>query len=192
MKYKYFKCFSDKAFIKNDYELVPFRRIDLMKIRKWRNRQMEVLRQKKKISKSDQKNYFKAFIKPTFKQSNPIQLLFSFLLNRKCIGYGGLVHINWEDQRGEVSFLIDNERAINKEMYKQDFINFLDLLKIIAFKELRFNRIFTETFDIRDFHISILEEAGFKLEGRMKEHVFINGSFVDSLIHSYLKKDYIV
>jgi hypothetical protein len=34
-------------------------------------------------------------------------LLFSFLKNGECIGYGGLVHINWIDQNAEISFMID-------------------------------------------------------------------------------------
>jgi len=185
-----YQILNIQEFKHKNYKLVPFREMDLMKIRVWRNEQMEVLRQKRKLSETDQKNYFKNVILPLFDQAKPPQLLFSFLLDDICIGYGGLVHINWEDRRGEVSFLVDAQRALNPETYQEDFQNYLKIIKKIAFEALLFNRIYTETFDIRDFHISILEAAGFRLEGRMKEHVLINEVFYDSLIHGFTKNYY--
>ena len=67
---------------------------------------------------------------------------------------------------------------------------FIRLIKKVLFEDLNFNRIFTETYDIRPHHISILEKNGFQLEGRMREHIQINNKFVDSLIHGFLKEYY--
>ena len=67
---------------------------------------------------------------------------------------------------------------------------FLVIIQQIAFESLKFNRIYTETFDMRPNHISILEKNGFKLEGRLRSHNNINGIFYDSLIHGVLKIEY--
>ncbi len=36
------------------------------------------------------------------------------------IGYGGLVHISWEDKRAEMSFLDQTSRAEDNLIYKND------------------------------------------------------------------------
>jgi RimJ/RimL family protein N-acetyltransferase len=55
---------------------------------------------------------------------------------------------------------------------------------------LDLNRLFLETYDVRKKHIQIIEDSGFVLEGRLKQHVIINGAFIDSLIHGMVKSDY--
>lgn len=187
MKYKILKT---NEFVLNDYLLVPLRHEDLLLIKDWRNSQLDVLRQKSILTDDDQENYYKNAILPTFSQSNPKQILFSLLYLNQCIGYGGLTNIDWESKRAEMSFLVDVNRANNKDIYIKDFTTYIALIKKVTFKELKFNRLFTETFDIRPLHISILESCGFVFEGKMKQHVFINDKFVDSLIHGILKEDY--
>lgn len=173
-----------------EYSVVPFRKVDLMNVKTWRNDQMDVLRQKALLTDENQLNYYNNFIEPSFSDPNSRIILFSFLLNNECIGYGGLTNIHWEDKRIELSFLLNTERVKNENIYTSDFKHFIELMKTIVFVDLEFNRIFTETYDIRNLHISILESCGFKLEGRMREHVRINDKYVDSLIHGYIKQDY--
>lgn len=173
-----------------DYSVVPFREDDLLNIKKWRNEQLDVLRQTKTLTDNDQINYFKNYIQPSYTDPNTRIILFSFLLNGKCIGYGGLTNVNWEDKRVELSFLLNTKRIKDDLIYTADFTHFIELMKTIVFVDLNFNRIFTETYDIRELHISILEKCGFLLEGRMREHVKINGKFVDSLLHGFIKRDY--
>jgi RimJ/RimL family protein N-acetyltransferase len=135
-------------------------------------------------------NYYQQMVVPLFSREHPSQLLFSLLLDNKCIGYGGIVHISWSNLRGEISFLVDPERLKIDGIYREDFSAFLAMIKEVAFEHLGFNRIFTETFDIRDEHIGILEASGFLREGRLREHVMIGGSFVDAVMHGFIKTDY--
>lgn len=165
--------------------LVPFRYEDIFSVKDWRNAQMNVLRQKYLLTDTDQEEYYLNSILPSFSMKNPKQLLYSYLINDECIGYGGLVNLSWEDARAEVSFLLN---PTCKE-YSQLFSDFLTLIKQLSFKHLKLNKIFTETFDIRPQHVSVLEENGFKLEGRLKKHTLIDGEYVDSLIHGCLKND---
>ncbi len=158
-----------------------------MHIRLWRNLQIDVLRQKGEISEEDQLKYFESVVWPTFNQDNPRQILMSFFYEEKLIGYGGLVHISWEDKRAEVSFLVDPSR-ITPEIYEHDFTAFLTLIKMMAFSDLGFERLYTETYDIREKHISILETNDFQREGIMRKHVLINGKRIDSIIHGCLNE----
>jgi Acetyltransferase (GNAT) domain len=173
-----------------NYAIVPYRKEDMFEIMHWRNEQMDVLRQKKPLTEKDQHTYFSNCIEKSFRESNPTIALFSYLHHNICIGYGGLTNMNWEDKRCELSFLLSTKRVKNDLQYSEDFRVFIELMKIIAFEKLNFNRIYTETYDIRPLHISILEQQGFLPEGRMREHVRIDGRFVDSLLHGITKSHY--
>ena len=56
------------------------------------------LRQEVKLTKKMQELYFDEVITPSFDNKYLNQILFSVLENQKCIGYGGLVHIDWKNQ----------------------------------------------------------------------------------------------
>ncbi len=170
-----------------DFSIVTFRAEDIYLIKEWRNSQLAVLRQKAPLTDADQENYYHKIVKPTFNQLQPRIILVSFLKNNICIGYGGLTNIDWESRRFELSFLVQPDIYQTEEYYGVCFSAFISLLKQVAFEDLNFNRIFTETYDIRPFHISVLEKNGFRLEGRMQEHVMIDGKLVDSLLHGFLK-----
>ncbi len=186
-----YKCLKKQIYQLEGYSIIALREQDIFFIMKWRNEQIKVLRQNKILTREKQQKYYYEAIKPTFFVDYPEQILFSYLYNNECIGYGGIVHINWHDKKGEISFLASAERMKDNELYKKDFSVYLSLIKEVAFTELNLNRLHVETFDIREYHIKILEMNGFVFEGRMRESVFIENKFVDSLIHGCLKKNYI-
>ena len=174
-----------------DYRLVPIRYADREAIRAWRNAQLAVLRQAEPLTVEQQEAYFQRVVLPLLAQEQPGQLLFSLLKNQELVAYGGLVHLSWPDGRAEVSFLADPLRAAEPATYRADFLAHLRLLGRVAFEGLKFNRLFTETYDIRPAHVAILEEAGFRLEGRLRQHVQLApGTFADSLMHGQLAADY--
>ena len=175
----------------HDYQLLPIRYEDREPIRTWRNAQLQVLRQAAPLTAEQQDGYFQRVVLPLFEQDQPGQLLFSLLHNDELVAYGGLVYVSWLDGRAEVSFLADPARAAQPDVYRNDFRAHLRLLGQVAFEDLKFNRLFTETYDIRPAHVAILEEAGFQLEGRLRQHVQLApGTFADSLMHGQLAADY--
>ncbi|GAB3320687.1 hypothetical protein GCM10027511_31180 [Hymenobacter humi] len=174
-----------------NYRLIPIRYEDREPIRAWRNAQLEVLRQAEPLTAEQQDAYFQRVVLPLFEQEKPGQLLFSLLHHDELVAYGGLVHVSWPDSRAEVSFLTEPARAAEPETYRNDFLAHLRLLGQAAFVGLKFNRLFTETYDIRPAHVAILEEAGFRLEGRLRQHVRLApDTFADSLMHGQLAADY--
>jgi RimJ/RimL family protein N-acetyltransferase len=162
---KKYQCLTQQEFSDGDFKLVPIRFEDRYEIMKWRNEQIYHLRQKEPLTIEQQDAYFKNVVAKLFNQEQPNQILFSFLKNEELIGYGGLVHINWEDRNAEVSFLTKNVSHLDL------WLPYLKALKKVAFQELQFNKIFTYAYDIRPDLYGILESSSFILEGLFSNHV---------------------
>ena len=179
-----YNCLTKQKIFTDDYAIVPIRFEDRMDILKWRNEQLYHLRQAKLLTIEDQENYFSTIVAQLFKQEFPNQLLFSYLKDDLCIGYGGLVHINWIDKNAELSFIMNTE--LEKENFQFHWKTFLELIEELAFHELNFHKIFTYAFDLRPNLFTVLKKAGFVEESRLREHCLFENKFIDVLIHSKL------
>jgi RimJ/RimL family protein N-acetyltransferase len=177
-----YKALNKQVFSNGDYSIVPIRMEDKLDIMKWRNQQIYHLRQNKPLSEEDQDRYFETVIKRLFDQEKPNQLIFSYLEGDKCIGYGGLVHINWIDKNAEISFIMNTE--LEKEYFQLHWVTYLGLIEQLAFEELGLHKIFTYAFDLRPHLYVALEEAGFKKESILKEHCLFQDEYKDVVIHS--------
>lgn len=152
---------------------------------KWRNEQIYHLRQHKPLTKNAQNSYFKSVISKLFSLKHPDQLLFSYLHKGKCIGYGGLVHINWIDKNAEISFIMDT--ILDKTEFDIHWTIFLELIEQVAFEELNFHKIFVFAFDVRPHLYLVLQKNGYLMDATLKQHCFVNGTFKDVLIYSKWK-----
>ena len=184
MKLKKYPFLNHNEIFLQKYSLVPLRKHDIQNIRKWRNEQINILRQKISLTKEDQSIYYNNTIKQSFYKSKPDIILFSFLHNKDCIGYGGLVHMDWNSKSGEVSFVNNTNRTKSKTIYQKDFSIFLKLLFKIVFDDMNLNKLITETYDVRPWTIEVLENLDFKIEKRLKKHILIDGELYDSLLHT--------
>lgn len=179
---KNYLCLNQSVFQIDNYKIIPIRYEDRLDILKWRNEQIYHLRQDKPLNENDQDNYFNTVIKPLFEQEKPNQILFSYLEDDVCIGYGGLVHINWIDKNAEISFIMNTQ--LEKEFFSKHWVLFLRLIEQVAFRELHLHKIFTFAFDLRPHLYKGIEEAGFVKEATLKSHCFFNGEFKDVIIHA--------
>jgi len=164
------------------YKLVPIRYEDRFKIMEWRNEQMYHLRQKSTLTKEDQETYFTKVVSNLFKAPKPDQLLFSYLEDGNCIGYGGLVHINWESRNAEVSFIMDTN--LEKDYFEYHWSTYLSFIEQIAFSELRLHKIFVYAFDLRPHLYEVLEKQQYTRDARLPDHVIFQGEYKDVVIHS--------
>ncbi|MDP2158860.1 MAG: GNAT family N-acetyltransferase [Flavobacterium sp.] len=177
-----YKILQHQVFTKENFSIVPIRFEDKLKIMQWRNEQLYHLRQQKPLTEIDQEQYFTTTVAQLFEQEQPNQLLFSFLENEVCIGYGGLVHINWVDKNAEISFIMNT--SLEAERFHEIWMAYLQLLEQVAFQELSFHKIYTHAFDLRPHLYVVFESAGYLEEARLKEHCYFENKFIDVVIHS--------
>ncbi len=185
-----YKCLGREEFTEGDYKLVAIREEDKYAIMQWRNEQLDILRQKELLTKEKQESYFRNVVDKLFEREKPEQLLFSFLENDRLIGYGGLVHIDWESGNGEISFITATERNKNPDQFKNDWKHYLEILKKVADRHLGFAKVYTYAYDIRPHLYEVLTESGFSEEARLKNHIRIHGKLHDVLIHSFLFNEF--
>ena len=181
-----YKALNKQFFSNGDYSIVPIRMEDKLDIMKWRNDQIYHLRQYKPLTEEDQVRYFETVVIRLFEEKQPNQLLFSYLEDDKCIGYGGLVHINWIDNNAEISFIMDTD--LEKEFFQFHWVTYLGLIEQLAFEELKLHKIFIYAFDLRPHLYSTVELAGFIKEAVFKEHCFFQGEYIDVVIYSKIYK----
>lgn len=181
-----YKILKSNSFSNGGYSIVPIRYDDRFKIMEWRNEQMYHLRQASLLTKEDQENYFKNVVANLFDQEKPNQILFSYLKDEECIGYGGLVHINWIDHHAEISFIMKTE--LEKDEFDQHWSIYLDLIEKVAFEELNLHKIFTYAFDLRPHLYNALDKKSYVKEAVLKEHCFFNDKYIDCVIHSKINR----
>lgn len=183
---KNYKCLTNSIFQQESFSIVPLRYEDRLDILKWRNEQIYHLRQNKPLTVKDQEKYFNTVVEKLFDEEQPNQILFSYLQNGKCIGYGGLVHINWIDKNAEISFIMNTE--LEKNNFQINWVKYLSLIEKVAFEDLKFHKIFTYAFDLRPHLYLALQDASFIEETRFKEHCFFDGKYIDVVIHSKINR----
>lgn len=179
---KSYKALEKQIFKSGKYSIVPIRFEDRYPIMKWRNEQMYHLRQSKILTEEEQDKYFNDVVSKLFDLEKPGQILFSYLKEEECIGYGGLVHLNWIDKNAEISFIMDT--SLEKEHFEFHWINYLRLLEKVAWGDLNLHKIYTYAFDLRPKLYVALEKAGFGLDSELKEHCNFENKFIEVKIHS--------
>lgn len=177
-----YNCLPNSVIILNEFKLVPLRHEDRGIIMQMRNEQIYHLRQAELLTAEKQDAYFKQVVLKLYEQEKPNQILFSFLKEDELVGYGGLVHINWIDKHAEISFIMKTE--LQAENFKTFWLNYLQMIEQVAFKDLKFHKIFTYAFDVRPHLYPVLEQAGFNHEATLKEHCYFDEKFIDVLIHT--------
>ena len=177
-----YKILKQQIFESEGFSIVPIRFQDRYQIMKWRNEQMYHLRQKKLLTREEQDLYFEEVISKLFNQKKPNQILFSFLKERTCIGYGGLVHIDWQNKNAEISFVMNTEKETT--FFYEYWNSFLNLIEKVAFYDVQLHKIYVYSYNLRPVLYSVLNAYGYKKEARLKEHQFFKNSYIDVFIHS--------
>lgn len=177
-----YKVLNKNIYYNDKYSIVPIRFQDRYDIMRWRNEQIYHLRQTKPLTKEKQDWYFENVVRKIFELDKPDQILFSLLKEDKCIGYGGLVHINWVDKNAEISFIMDTK--LENQYFNTIWSNYLNLIEEVAFEVLSFHKIYTYAYDLRPQLFKMLSKNSFKQEATLIEHTFFEGKYIDVLIHS--------
>lgn len=166
---------------------IEFRQVeedDLELLRDWRNqdRLRKVSREYRLLNMLNQREWFKYI--STSKEND----MFLVLADGNSVGVCGLTHINWKDRSAEISYYLGIQSgpavdvAIGLEVY--------DFLKKKAFVEYNLNRLHGEAFSYNEGGVKLALQCGFKKEGVLRQRVFGEGRYWDSVIVSILAEDY--
>ena len=180
-----YRILNNKTYLFSDYTVKPLSFYALMRIRRWRNDQINILRQKEKLSILKQIIYYKEIIKFRCDKS-PKNILFGYYLKNKLIGYGGFVHIDWSSASCELSFLLDTKYYETNE-YEIHFNLINNIILEIAFNDLKFKEIRTEVYNLRPVHLQCLNNLGFVQQSMSK-----NIDNIETIFQSYKYSQYIV
>lgn len=172
-----------------NYCIESVRMDDAEEIRNWRNEQISALRQEQTLTKEEQFAYFGRLLSEDFPMSRPKKILVRFMFKDDLIGYGGMVHIDWHNLHAEVSFLLETSRTEDQTKYSHELFIFFQLIKQAAFMKLGLNKLTSEAYAHRKYHVDAIEKAGFTREGILRQHSLINGEWVDAVVSSCLRSE---
>ena len=106
--------------------------------------------------------------------------------NKELIGTCQLHSIHPIHRSAELQIRIGQEDQQGKG-FGTDAVN---LLLKFGFNELGLNRIFLHVFDSNERATRVYEKAGMKVEGKLREGVFIDGEFKSILVLAILKREF--
>ena len=105
--------------------------------------------------------------------------------DKKIIGTMGLLNINTSRLSAEWGFGIDPELTNFGYIFQM-----LEILKTYVFETLELHRVFSTTMSINLPTIAVLESAGLKREGGLRDYYRKSGIYYDAIIYSMLKNEY--
>ena len=178
-----YRCLGSELIRCEGIEIGAVQQDEIQIIRVWRNEQKKILRQNEDIRIDAQQKYFEDFVWSQLEFSAPSQLLLSIYSDNLLIGYGGLVHISWQNFRAEISFLTDTQIKEGSDQYNTLFTSFLRAMQTIARDKLGLHKLTLETYEMRNEHVAAIESAGFAREGTLIDQVLVNGKWVKSILH---------
>jgi|ERR1041385_3378848 RimJ/RimL family protein N-acetyltransferase len=103
------------------------------------------------------------------------------------IGTLRIGHIDWRVGRGDIGILIGDKNYWGRGI-ATDAVN---VACRYAFKELSLRRLTGGTISTNEAMCRCFERAGFKQEGRLREHLLVGGVLVDHVLFGLLKDEFI-
>lgn len=110
-----------------------------------------------------------------------------FLLASKDekVGYVGLFDIEERHRNAEFGIMIDPLQQGNGYAGKAT-----KLALEYGFHQLNLHKIYLYAAKTNEKAIHIYQKVGFRIEGEMKEHFFVDGNYHDAVVMSIFQRDY--
>jgi RimJ/RimL family protein N-acetyltransferase len=119
-------------------------------------------------------------------QEDQKQVLFGVFCkeNSRCIGIARLMFIDWISRTAEIGLYIGNKEDRGKAMGKET----LSLLLDYAFERLNLRKTTLKVLETNITAVKCYESCGFKQEGLLKNHVWVNGEYRSVKLMSKFKQ----
>jgi RimJ/RimL family protein N-acetyltransferase len=158
---------------------------DLDSLKEWRNSShvRKSTREYRLLNMINQKNWFESI----HQLNPPKDIMFGILDKRKkLIGVTGLTYIDWKNRNSEISIYFSTENWQTKPEAKE----VINLVMEYGFEELNLNRLYVEIFALMKENIKLFTKMKFIKEGQLREKIWRQNKWWDTLIFSKLAKEY--
>jgi diamine N-acetyltransferase len=106
--------------------------------------------------------------------------------NSRLIGFCSLTDIDYQSSNAQFGIMIGDAKFQGKGVGAEALAHTVEY----AFRSLNLHRIYVMVRGTNERAANLFNQAGFKSEGVMREHYFVNGHYEDVMIMSLLKIDY--
>ena len=157
---------------------------DLALLRDWRNqdRLRMLFREYRLLNMLNQMQWFEHI------STSKLDDMFMVLVDGEPVGVCGLTHLNWKDRSAEISYYLGRNSDAVADVSLG--IAVYDFLKEKCFSEYNLNRLWGEAWSFNQGGIMLALQCGFKHEGALRQTVFWDGKYWDSVIVSILAEEY--
>jgi len=108
-------------------------------------------------------------------------------LDGELIGSTGIFKINWQHRYASTGTLIGDPERRNKGFGTDAKMHVLNY----AFNVLNLHRMVTEAFEFNEPSLHYNLKCGYKVEGRLRQHYFKEGRYVDAVQLGVLREDWL-
>lgn len=108
--------------------------------------------------------------------------------DKRPIGDIGLNHINWVNRNANLFAEIGEKEYWGKGIA----VEAAELMIKYGFTELNLHKIHASIYNPNQRSLRVAEKLGFKKEGIQREHIYVDGKFVDNHKYSILRKEWMV
>ncbi len=121
---------------------------------------------------------------------NTGELVFAVRLidNDRCVGVASLHSVSWKSRYSELTVGVFDETNYSVELVKDVIQTILQF----AYWEANLNRVGINVSEDQVILVDALEQVGFVFEGRLRQHIFRNGNYLDQLTYSILQREWSV
>lgn len=102
------------------------------------------------------------------------------------LGNTGLYHIDWIHRRAEFWILIGHKKFWGKGVGAE----VVSLMLLYGFHHLNLNKIYLHVSERNNRALGLYKKLKFLEEGRLMEHYYISGRYVNILVMAMLRSDY--
>ena len=151
---------------------------DLPRLRDWRNKDeiRECCREYRLLNMVNQREWFQ------YMSTNRGVEMFGIVRGDSLIGVCGLCNINWVNRTAEVSLYIGPEELRGQGLGER----VLQMLETKAFREFNLHRLWAEVYEFNITSMTLFESCGYEKEGVLRQHIFAQGCYWDSIVYGLL------
>ena len=158
---------------------------DINEIMKWVNDRevMDTLIMRYPVSRYQEEKW----IEKALDDPNPKNKVFALeTKDGVYLGGIGLHRIDWENSNAEVGIVIGKKEYWNKGYGTDAMMTLLEC----AFDRMNLHRVYLKVYDFNVRGIKSYEKCGFRREGALRDDLYVNGKYHDSIIMGILRDEF--